>query len=49
MNPIVTYESALLRQNELRYEADRYRLASTTRRIRPGFRFPGHVRRRARR
>jgi hypothetical protein len=49
VNPTVTYESARLRQDELRHTADRHRLAGTTRRIRPGIRFPGHGRRRAQR
>ncbi|MBD0324499.1 MAG: hypothetical protein ICV72_14115 [Aldersonia sp.] len=51
MNPIVTYELAMLRPTELRHEADRHRLAATirARRTRPGFRFPGHGRNRAQR
>jgi hypothetical protein len=50
VNPIVTYELAVLRQDELRHEVNRHPLAATrSLRTRTGFRIPGRGRSRGQR
>ena len=51
MNPTITYELAVFHLDELRREADRHRLAASTRsrRTRSGFRLPDRARSRGQR